>query len=164
MATIVRAIRENEVLAVVYQSFSRPEPTTRRVTPHALVHDDQRWHVRAYCHLNDDFRDFVISRILRVEGHEPDRPRGLEDHQWHNIVRLKLAPHPDATDAQRKATELEYAMVDGACEFECREALLFYVLHELRLDAKSNASAREQHIVLVNRDELEPLLQRPFAR
>ena len=158
VATIVQAIRANQALRVVYQSMSRPEPYARRLTPHALAHDGQRWHVRAYCHLHQQFRDFVISRILAVESSEPDRPRGLEDRQWHHMVRLVLAPHPELTEAQRRAIELEYGMVGGSCEFECREALLFYVLRQLRLDDNPGATAKEQQIVLQNRKELEPLL------
>ncbi len=157
VATIVRAIRENQSLRVIYQSMTRPEPSTRRLTPHALAHDGQRWHVRAYCHEHNEFRDFVITRILEAGPSEPDRPRGAEDRQWHHMLRLTLAPHPELAEGQRRAVELEYGMVSGTCQLECREALLFYVLRRLRLDGVPRA-AKEQQIILQNRVELEPFL------
>jgi len=163
VATIVRAIREDQSLRVLYQSMNRPEPSARRLTPHALAHDGQRWHLRAYCHVHNDFRDFVITRILAAELGEADRSRGTEDRQWHHMLRLTLAPHPELTEAQRRAVELEYGMVSGTCQFECREALLFYVLRRLRLDGVPG-TAKEQQIILQNRVELEPFLPKSDFR
>ena len=108
--------------------------------------------------MRQNFRDFVISRILKVEAIEPDRERGSDDRKWHHIVRLVLAPHPDLTEAQRCAIELDFSMVNGSCEFECREALLFYVLRQLRLDLRADAPAKAQQIVLQNRDEIASFL------
>lgn len=158
VATIVRAIREGSALRVQYQSLSRSVAYPRTLTPHALAQDGWRWHIRAYCHSRQDFRDFVIARILKVEGVEGDRPRGDEDSAWHHILRVVLAPHPKLSEAHQRAIELDYGMTEGVCEFECRQALLFYVLRQLGLDRESNRSPEDQQVVLNNRDELSAFL------
>lgn len=40
------------------------------LTPHALGHDGLRWHVRARCHRDGEYKDFILSRCrdLRNEG------------------------------------------------------------------------------------------------
>ncbi len=117
-------------------------PFSRKLTPHALVYDGQRWHVRAYCHTRQDFRDFLISRILEIEGTESDHSRASEDSEWNNLVSVELSPHPALPEPQRRAIELDYGMVGGICKFQCREALLFYVLRQLRLDQPETSPPR----------------------
>ena len=164
IATIVRAIREGSALRVQYQSLSRPVAYSRTLTPHALAQDGWRWHIRAYCHSRQDFRDFVIARILEVEGVETDHPRGDEDGAWHRILRVVLAPHPKLSEAHQRAIELDYGMTKGVCEFECRQALLFYVLRQLGLDRDLNRSPEDQQVVLSNRDELSAFLPKAEFR
>ncbi len=154
---IVHAIRDCSALTVLYQSFSQPTAYNRTVTPHALANDGWRWHIRAYCHTRKEFRDFLISRILTIEGVQDDRDRAQEDQKWHKLVRLVLSPDPRLSEAQRKAIELDYGMTGGVCALECRQALLFYVLRQLRLDQAPNDSPIVQQIVLQNRAELEPI-------
>ena len=63
---ILDAIRRHRALKVRYQSMNaaRPEPTWRWITPHAFGNDGLRWHVRAYCHIDKKFKDFLLSRCL----------------------------------------------------------------------------------------------------
>ncbi|MGP0076683.1 MAG: helix-turn-helix transcriptional regulator [Bryobacteraceae bacterium] len=164
VGTIVEAIRSNRALRLVYQSLSRLTPFSRKLTPHSLVYDGQRWHVRAYCHTRQDFRDFLISRILEIEGTESDHSRASEDSEWNNLVSVVLSPHPALPEPQRRAIELDYGMVGGICKFQCREALLFYVLRQLRLDQPETTPPEAQQIVLANRSELEPLLPKAGIR
>ena len=164
VATIIEAIRSGRALRLIYQSLSRPTPFSRKLTPHALAHDGQRWHLRAYCHTRQDFRDFLLSRILDIEGTELDRDRATEDSEWNHMVTIVLSPHPALSEAQRRVIELDYGMVGGSCNFECREALLFYVLRQLRLDQPETTTPEAQQIVLQNRSELEPLLPKAGLR
>ena len=156
---VLRAIREELRLKVVYQSLTSAESSERLLSPHALAHDGYRWHIRAYCHSRKAFRDFVIARILRVVGFEQDAISGEGDREWHKLVTLDLAPHPGLPEAHRKAIELDYGMQHGHTGMRCRQALLFYVLRHLRLDAKPTATPQEQQIILRNRTEVERLLQ-----
>lgn len=164
VGTIVEAIRSNRALQLVYQSLSRPTPFSRKLTPHSLVYDGQRWHVRAYCHVRLDFRDFLISRILEIRGTESDRPRASEDSEWNNLVTVVISPHPALPEQQRRAIELDYGMASGICKFQCREALLFYVLRQLRLDQPETTPPEAQQIILANRSELGPLLPKAGIR
>lgn len=157
VSQIVHAIRECNALTILYQSFSQPAASSRTVTPHALANDGSRWHIRAYCHTRHDFRDFLISRIVAIEGVKADRDRAAEDDGWQKSVRLVIAPDPRLSEAQRKAIELDFGMTNGICELECRQALFFYVLRQLRLDQAPHESPIVQQIVLQNRSELEPL-------
>ncbi len=65
---ILDATREGVSVEIFYQSMNqaRPEPIWRRITPHAFGYDGFRWHVRAYCHLENKFKDFLLPRILEV--------------------------------------------------------------------------------------------------
>jgi hypothetical protein len=150
------AIRMRRALNVVYQSMSRPEPAARVIEPHALAHDGFRWHVRAFDRETGEFRDFVLGRISRPRLGEPARARPSDDHDWHAFVTLEIAPHPGLTEAQAKATALDYDMTDGKARIRVRRALLFYALRRLGLDLRPDARPpQEQHIVLLNRADIE---------
>ncbi|QZP30490.1 WYL domain-containing protein [Pseudomonas sp. DR48] len=162
---VVKAIRQHEALTIRYQSFSSATPSVRVVTPHALVNNGFRWHMRAYCHTNDDFRDFLLSRVLEIEKSKIDQERASADRAWHNMVRLVLAPHPELESGHRKVIELDFGMTEGECSFECRQALLFYALQQLGLDQPdSGKSAKAQQIILNNRDELAEFLPKTSYR
>lgn len=94
LTALLRAILDRRGLRISYQSMSPPDPQSRTMTPHALTFDGFRWHVRAFCHLKCRFRDFVIARILKVEGEEPVGPGAADDSEWQTIVTLVLAPNP----------------------------------------------------------------------
>lgn len=157
LIALQRAIRQGTGLRLIYQSFTRSEPGSRTITPHALAHDGFRWHVRAYCHTREDFRDFVLARIVRVDGVAEPGPGGDADADWNTLVGLVLAPHPKLNAAHRRAIELDYGMTRGRVELRCRKALLFYVLRHLRLDADGPVAPEVQQIVLANRREIERL-------
>lgn len=163
--SVVEAIRKSAAIRVRYQSFSRQEPTDRVLSPHALVSDGYRWHMRAYCHDRGAFRDFLLSRVLEILGSEDDRERGQEDQAWHTHLELVLAPHPLLGPGHRAVIELDYGMEDGRCVLRCRHALLFYVLQQLGLDDEENTRAPErQQVVLENRSAIQDLLPRTSNR
>lgn len=158
LTALLQAIRESYALSVEYQSMSRPTPTIRTLTPTAIAHDGFRWHVRAFCHTRNAFRDFVIARILKVAGTEPPGAKLEDDVEWHNMLQLVLGAHPDLSTAARRAIEFDYGMDDGQAVIECRQALLFYELRRLGL-APGHASRPEaQQIVLRNADALRPYI------
>jgi len=157
---VLAAIRRKRMLQIEYQSMNRPNPTVRGISPHAVGFDGFRWHVRAYCHERHDFRDFVVARILKVASDEESTADPLNDAAWINIVDVVLAPHPELEEGQRRAIELDYGMQDGRISFQTRQALLFYVLRQLRLDRPAQGTPQSQQIVLVNRDALQPFLDK----
>lgn len=152
VVALQRAIRDRLGLRIVYQSMSRAEPHARVISPHAFAHDGHRFHVRAFCHERAAFRDFVLGRILEVQGVTSPGPDGSDDHAWHTELELELAPHPKLPLAHRKAIALDYSMEDGRVTLRCRIAFVFYVLRHLRLSLSAAASleAQEHQIVLKN--------------
>ena len=71
LRSIVTAIRRHEAIHILYQSMSAPDPEWRWIAPHALAFDGFRWHARSYCEKSEDFRDFVISRIIEARQTRP---------------------------------------------------------------------------------------------
>src|SRR6266498_672883 len=71
LRAVLLALRDRRKLRIKYQSLSRPAPTTRELSPHAIGYDGFRWHARAFCHEHEDFRDFVFARMLKVQSHSP---------------------------------------------------------------------------------------------
>lgn len=156
---LVKAIRQRLTIAVIYQSMSSVDATRRQLSPHALGFDGFRWHVRAYCHKRERFSDFVLARILDIESFEPSHVDAKRDAQWHTVLKLVLAPHPDLPAATKRVLELDYGMTDGEVELPCRQAFLYYTLRRLGLHSKGTSDPAAQQITLKNREELQPYIE-----
>ncbi len=153
---VLSAIRQGSALEVMYQSMTRPDLTRRQIEPHALAHDGFRWHVRAFDRESGEFRDFVLGRLSKAKLVGSSLSKSADDRDWHSFVDLKIAPHPGLTPAQAKAIALDYGIDKGAAVIRVRRALLFYALRRLGLDvAPDIRPPHEQHIVLVNRAEID---------
>lgn len=159
LATVVTAIRETQEIFVHYQAIAGAGETERWLAPHALAHDGYRWHVRAFCYVRQDYRDFLIARIRAIEAVRPSSTVLMPDRAWTNSVRLILTPHPGLSAAATRVVEDDYGMLNGEAVLECREALLFYLLRQLNLGpGASPLPPKAQQIVLKNTDEIESLL------
>lgn len=161
LIALLGAIRRQHALEMTYQSMTSPAPKKRLVSPRALGFDGHRWHVRVYCHQENGFRDFVIARILSL-GREQQAPTlPPSDLEWESMVTLVLAPNPGLPDAHQRVIELDYGMVNGELRFECKRALLLYVVRNLGLDGAAETTPKVQQIVLRNYSEIKPLLPAP---
>lgn len=153
---VLRAIRHKAAVRIEYQSMSRPEPMWRWVSPHALGFDGFRWHVRAWCHVRERFRDFVLARMLADGETRPSEIEPMSDVAWHKTIGLCIAPHPSLIGQARRIIELDYGMEDGQLEIRSRLSLSFYLMRHLRLDLDATLfHPEQQQIVLLNRDEVE---------
>ena len=160
---VLDAVRESGSVEIFYQSMNkvRPDPIWRRITPHAFGFDGFRWHVRAYCHLENRFKDFLLPRILEVRDKGKPGATGEQDWLWNNFFDVVIGPHPDLTESQKKVVAKDYGLDQGNGVLSVRYAMLFYVLKRLGLlgDA-AKQSARTQHIVALNRKETEAALNK----
>lgn len=160
---ILEAVRAANSLEIFYQSMNskRPDPMWRRITPHAFGFDGFRWHARAYCHIENRFKDFLLPRILEVRGKGKPGATGEQDWLWNNFFDVVIGPHPDLTESQKKVVAKDYGLDHGNGVLSVRYAMLFYVLKRLGLlgDA-TKQSARTQHIVALNRKETEAALEK----
>jgi hypothetical protein len=163
LRTVLNATRDRRSICALYQSMSseRPDPVWRRITPHAFGYDGFRWHARAYCHVTEKFKDFLLPRILEV-GDEGEPGAGpLQDLLWQERFGVVIAPHPDLTQSQKRVVSKDFGMDDGMVVLNVRYAMLFYVLKRLGLLADAaKLPARSQHIVVVNREQLRIALDR----
>lgn len=158
LRAVINTIHNDQSIEIHYQSLSTPKPSVRRLTPHTLVFDGYRYHVRGYCHLRNGFRDFVLGRIL--EASSPGRPgeQIAEDESWNTNIILRLCPHPDLSPDQKAVIESDYGMSDGELQLRVKQAMLVYMLVQLRLDKfTEKRSAAEQQIILLNPEVLNCL-------
>lgn len=156
---IIEGIREKLAIEIQYQSMTSPDAQWRWISPHALGFDGLRWHVRAYCHRHEEFRDFVFARMLNMRNKQSSDVDRLEDLDWTRYIQVRIGPHPELSEAQKKVIELDYGMENSESVFEVRAALVFYFLQRFSLDKESKKkSPRARQIVLLNSDELERYL------
>jgi hypothetical protein len=114
-----------------YWSVHSGTEAVRWISPRAFGYDGLRWHVRAFCHRDAVFKDFVIGRFTAVGRAKPCPHTEAVDADWLESERLRLRPNPKLSDKRRKALEMDYAMVDGVLELSVRRAMRLYALRRL---------------------------------
>jgi predicted DNA-binding transcriptional regulator YafY len=158
---MLRAIASKGKLDISYQSIAREEEQVRSISPHAFGYDGIRWHVRAYCHLRGGFRDFVFGRILSAGALTASAIDSQDDHEWHTLVDLVLAPDESLTPKQRHGVEIDYGMTSGRVSISCRQAMLFYVLRTLNFEVDGTPRKGERQLVIANLAEIKTMLPKP---
>lgn len=158
LIALVGAMRRGRALEMTYQSMTSSVPKTRLIAPRAFGHDGYRWHIRGFCHKENGYRDFVIARILALGGEQSPPVVPPIDLDWETTVTLVLAPNPGLSEAHQRVIELDYGMENGELLFQCRRALLLYVVRNLGLDDAEGKMPVVQQIVLRNRAEIQAFL------
>ncbi|HEJ2042894.1 TPA: WYL domain-containing protein [Pseudomonas aeruginosa] len=160
---LLRACREGLRLECEYASFTTPSGETRLIAPHTLIYTGIRWHVRAYCEKNRDYRDFVLSRFRGIPELMDDQSEHTreDDLGWNTLIPVIIEPDSRLKPEQRSIIEADYGMQDGQLVIEVRGALVQYVLQRYQIDpTKLHTKATAQQIVAANLDELQPWLYR----
>ncbi|MCB4793504.1 WYL domain-containing protein [Pseudomonas sp. NP21570] len=147
---ILLACREGLRLESEYVSLANPEVEIRVMAPHTLVFAGMRWHVRAYCEKNREYRDFVLSRFRG----EPDLMDTSEhtreqDEAWNTPVTVLIEPDARLSPAQKAIIEVDFGMVEGQLPVETRGALVQYVLQRFGIDpntVQANAAAQQLQV------------------
>lgn len=152
LRSILAATKDQKSVRILYDSISGSGTSCRNITPHALGFNGSRWHVRAYCHERNEFRDFVLGRVREavLQGSSPIGPGS--DADWFNIIEAVIVPHPDLSEAQRKIVEEDFCMENGRLILRVKEALLFYNLEHLGL--LNEPRNIHKGLALANRAEL----------
>jgi DNA polymerase-3 subunit epsilon len=72
---IADALRDGQLLRVVYRSRTLPEPTARLIRPIEIVKQREALFLRAYCYLRQDLRVFLIDKLIEIElaAEQPQR-------------------------------------------------------------------------------------------
>ena len=156
LRALVQAARDGKKIDMGYVSLTSPDEESRIIAPHTLVCTHLRWHVRAYCEKNRDFRDFVLSRFRGINDIEGDADKSREDDKrWNTIVNIVLVPDSRLTDYQKAIIAEDYNMVEGKRVIPVRSALVPYAVQALNLDlAKIEARPEAEQIMVANLDEV----------
>lgn len=137
---IIQAIKKQQRLDINYASLKNPQGEERIISPHSLINDGSRWHVRAWCEKSQAFRDFVLSRIRQVYENEGKATYHQQDDEgWNHWVHFSIEPDHRLNQAQRQLVALDYNMqmtVEGKLQrhYRVRGALVTYWLQKLRVD------------------------------
>lgn len=157
---LLKACRDGEVIDIEYVSLANPNPETRLIAPHTLIYTGMRWHVRAYCEKNREYRDFVLSRLRGQPEFERKTENVIaDDEDWNTTVAVIIEPDSRLKPEQKAIIEADFGMVDGVLLIQTRRALVKYVLQRFQIDPKKlDPKASAQQIVVRNLDELKPWL------
>ena len=161
---ILRAIREQLQIDIGYISLSSPNYLDRIIQPHALIFDGLRWHVRAFCNKNNQFRDFTLSRFNGEATFEGKATHNAShDEKWNTIVNVVIEADPRFNTQQKHIIEQDFQMHQGKKIIPTRAALVNYLLRRLHIDSYKN-SPEEQQIVLTreSRQAINPYLPKPL--
>jgi predicted DNA-binding transcriptional regulator YafY len=157
---IMQAARLQKRLDVDYVSINNPDREGRIIVPHTLVYTGLRWHVRAWCEKNLEYRDFVLSRFRDIPEIMDDSEHGVAgDTEWNTTITIRIVPDPRLRRDQRDVVEADYGMENGALEVNTRGKLVPYALKLLHIDPKEELSdPTAQQIIVENRAEILPWL------
>jgi predicted DNA-binding transcriptional regulator YafY len=159
---IVTAARQKKRLDVDYVSVNNPNREGRVIAPHTIVHTGLRWHVRAWCEKNQDYRDFVLSRfrgvpeIMDLSEHNID-----DDTSWNTPVTIKLKPDTRLSREQKAVIARDYGMTNGVLKIATRGSLVQYALQQLHVDDKLlQGKPSAQQIIISNYSDIQTWLFR----
>jgi len=155
LAPITRAINRRKAVRLKYRSKSSGL-SEREVVPLALVNIGTRWHARVFDRKSEDFRDFVLTRMMEPQVLENSPVRDEEtaqsDLQWSRIIELELVPHPDFQS--RDVVLMDYPMEDGLLKVRVRASNAGYMLQQWHVDCSPDHSLRGPEYALWLRDPL----------
>ena len=158
---VLKAIREKHGLTISYQSFTRENPATRTIWPHALAWSGDRWHARVYDEKRSEYIDIALARITEVIRSGQPAIEDLEDDvDWLEQAVVEVIPNPDLSLPQQTAIAMEYGMdkVDGSYVWpvRMRRCLIPYFLYRYRLDMPTPDRKRHgfptQRVIVRNPD------------
>lgn len=157
---IIQAMKHKQRIEVDYVSLNNPDREGRIIAPHTLVWTGYRWHVRAWCEKNRDFRDFVLSRFRgEAEPLGPSTESADTDLDWQQTITLVIIPDPRLTKAQQEVVSHDYGMLDGMLSLSVRAKLARYLLQLLNIEVVNiEKDPKAQQLILSNIGELEQWL------
>jgi predicted DNA-binding transcriptional regulator YafY len=157
---IMQAARQQKRLDVDYVSIGNPDHEGRIIVPHTLVHTGLRWHVRAWCEKNREYRDFVLSRFRDIPDIMDASEHGMEgDAQWNTMVTIRVVADPRLNTEQQQVIERDYGMESGVLKITPRGKLVPYALKQLHIDPRELLDdPTAQQIVVENLGEVETWL------
>jgi len=90
LSLLQKAIAAKTIIELEYRNNNN-EISSRRTEPIGLVFYALGWHLIAWCHIRNDYRDFKLARILKIR--ETGQPFQKQDHILLNDY-MKMIPVP----------------------------------------------------------------------
>lgn len=165
LKVLTKAIHEKSFVSAKYTSMRSSNTDDRTLQPRAIVSDGHRWHIRAYDFYKEQYSDFVLSRLSKVQPTNAPEGRLPEDEDWRKIVKVVLTADPELDAEQKKSIELEYEMEDGQLCIEVKKAMLFYYLRNFGFNPRETDDKKIRNkssflLSIKNLDEVEKCLGR----
>lgn len=159
-AIMSEAIRQGRAIQLTYRSMQHPEPHQRTISPHSLIRAGRRWHVRAYCDVRQDFRDYALGRIVNAKLLSASAIQGEQnDKAWLTSVPVRLIAHPDLTPEQESLIRFEYFGNTAARVQTCRGALVSYFIQDARVATNVKKQLPPDYqLAVANLEEVKPWL------
>ncbi|MDY6991974.1 MAG: WYL domain-containing protein [Pseudomonadota bacterium] len=130
---IFAALRHRKTLLLEYQAVMAEHIRFRVVSPNHLVFVDNRYHLHAYCHHTQSYRDFVLSRILSVAASDQEWVSSAGDEEW-QFVTLRYKPNPELPLEVQETLLRGYPGSErGLLEIRCRKNFVFYIERQMKM-------------------------------
>lgn len=134
---VIRSVQDEKAVRIIYAS--RIGEGERVISPHVLVRAAGRLHVRGYDHGKNEFRDFVLSRILRITSATQERyVKNIKDSDWHELGTILIRDRGDAEGRVRSGVCRDYGLEpDGTRQIRTRKALSSYLVDPVSPELES---------------------------
>ncbi len=159
-AILGEAIRIHRAVEITYRSMRDPSPHQRIIEPHSLVQTGHKWHVRAFCTANQQFRDYALGRVVDAKLLKQQSERAqTDDEAWMTKVPVRLVAHPGLARPQEELIRFEYLNDTASRVVTCRGSLVNYFIQGLRAatDVKTQHPP-EYQLAVDNAEEIRPWL------
>lgn len=166
---ILKAINLDMSVEIEYVSLSDTVGAVKRITPHSICTDGNRWHTRAFNHNGNRFSDYSLSRISSVKNFGEPGKTNADDDGWNEKVKILVGPDDKLKGASSERLQFEYKMKDGQRAFPVRKAMLWYMLRRLGFNPEPNDNSVQPNrmrnessfrLKLLNLDDVELWLGR----
>jgi hypothetical protein len=151
---VLQGIFQSKQLKLRYQSLNNPKGLEREICPLKLVYTGFRWHIRAFCLVRNDYRDFSLARIISVP--EPVGDFDFEaccanDKLWNDFVTLDFAINPKLSSDEASLLRQEFGFKNNILSIKTRKALINYTLQAYQVMVDEGQSVpRRDRLVLNN--------------
>jgi predicted DNA-binding transcriptional regulator YafY len=110
MDTVMKNLTEKRVLNMEYVAISTEITTEREIEPLGVFYSNKHWHLIAYCRLRQDYRDFRLDRITKVE------PTRFTFKTKHPSLQEYLKNMLEKNDLERVVIAFQSPAVKHICE------------------------------------------------
>ena len=126
------AVLNGQVLTIRYGSLNSGGGKERRIAPHAFGQDGFRWHARAWCFENQEYRDFVLGRVLKVVRDASLEDELPEDADWQASVTVTARLNPKLAKEHRDGLREDFDLdAKDLLRWPTRKAMAFYAVRHL---------------------------------